>query len=386
MADQNPQHGRRPHFHRGRRGPDRRGNDRRHTPPQEQQQPAREHVDVEQIMKEIRARISQRHGIDLTTQQIQELAARRLEAILDPRTVKPSLLEQLRRSAGSPIEARPEDPSLSYTFEATTLYETPHGFLRFMRRLLHPILKLFFNPNPLIQALNTQTRINQALLAREAERERRQTEWNALHYDVLQRLVMEISRTSLDGQGLSMRVESLAAKVDFNERRVRGIENSLHQSRPAPRQPEPAAAPASMTPRDSAPQESTTADVARDSAEGGRRRRRRRRGRRTPLGIPLEGPPVAQGADPAGSSTLGEPDNEPDIDDEDDEIAAGEIPGEESASAADESIAPMAPAPTSDRFVQAPDTTEVHTAERNDQPHNDSRPPDPTEPSDSGTS
>jgi hypothetical protein len=76
MADQNPQHGRRPHFHRGRRGPDRRGNDRRHAPPQEQQQPARDHVDVEQIMKEIRARISQRHGIDLTTQQIQELAAR----------------------------------------------------------------------------------------------------------------------------------------------------------------------------------------------------------------------------------------------------------------------------------------------------------------------
>ena len=65
-------------------------------------------------MREIRARISQRHGIDLSTQQIQELAARRLEAILDPRTVKPSLLEQLRRSAGAPVDTRPSDPSLSY--------------------------------------------------------------------------------------------------------------------------------------------------------------------------------------------------------------------------------------------------------------------------------
>ena len=32
-------------------------------------------VDVEQIMRDIRSRISQRHGIELTTQQIEELAA-----------------------------------------------------------------------------------------------------------------------------------------------------------------------------------------------------------------------------------------------------------------------------------------------------------------------
>ena len=60
-----------------------------------------EQVDVDQIVKEIKARISQRHGIDLSAQQIQELAARRLEAILDPRTVKPGLLDQLRKSGGS---------------------------------------------------------------------------------------------------------------------------------------------------------------------------------------------------------------------------------------------------------------------------------------------
>src|SRR4029434_10054934 len=158
MADQNPQH-RRQHFHRGRRGSDRRGNERRgpgSAQSPEQAQAPREHVDVEQIMRDIRSRISQRHGIELTTQQIQELAARRLEAILDPRTVKPSLLEQLRRSAAAALHTRPSAPALSYSFEATTLYESPSGFVRFMRRLLQPLLKLFFNPNPLIQALHTQ--------------------------------------------------------------------------------------------------------------------------------------------------------------------------------------------------------------------------------------
>ena len=379
MADQNPQHGRRPHFHRGRRGPDRRGNDRRNTPPQDQQS-ARDHVDVEQIMREIRARISQRHGIDLTTQQIQELAARRLEAILDPRTVKPSLLEQLRRSAGSPIEPRAVEPELTYAFEATTMYESPNAFVRFMRRLLQPVLKLFFNPNPLIQAMHTQTRINQAARAREAERERRQAEWNALHYEILQRVVMEISRTSLEGQGLSMRVESLAAKVDFNERRVRGIENTVHQARPpqrhaeappvhiqAPLQPSrepatdatPAEAPRDGAPREGAPREGAPREGGAEGG-GGRRRRRRRRGRRPPMGAPIEGAAMPHpGSDqpPAGASAIDDVDSEPDIDEDGEEESTSidmAPPFERSADEAPvSSPPPAAPAYGFDPFAPA---------------------------------
>jgi len=398
MADQNQQHGRRPHFHRGRRGPDRRGNDRRHLPPQEQQ-PSRDHVDVEQIMREIRARISQRHGIDLTTQQIQELAARRLEAILDPRTVKPSLLEQLRRSAGAPVEARPADPALSYSFEATTLYESPSGFVRFMRRLLQPLLKLFFNPNPLIQAMHTQAQINQAALAREAERERRQAEWNALHYEILQRLVTEISRTSLETQGLSMRVEALAAKVDFNERRVRGVENTVHLARPAARTdsaPAPHQPAAPVQPRESTPSDTPTADVsAREgSSEGGRRRRRRRRGRRPSMG-PLEGqaPPVV--GDPSAGGVAADMDLEADIDEEDDETVAPEEP---TASATPPAPEVPEPAYVIDRFVSSPppevSTSVPQTSGESSPPAPEpvapaasdlASPPDPHEPTDSGS-
>ena len=56
------------------------------------------------------------------------------------------------------------------------------------------------------------------------ELERRQTEWNALHYQILQRLVTEVSRTSIEMQSLSLRVEALSARVDFNDRRVRTLE------------------------------------------------------------------------------------------------------------------------------------------------------------------
>ena len=102
MPDHNQQHQRRPHYHRGRRGPDRRGGDRR-LPQAPQSDPAgRDQLDIEQIMRDIRSRIAERQGIDLSSQQIQELAARRLEAILDPRTIKPSLMDELRRAAGMP--------------------------------------------------------------------------------------------------------------------------------------------------------------------------------------------------------------------------------------------------------------------------------------------
>ena len=94
----------------------------------------------------------------------------------------------------------------------------------------------------MISALSTQARLNKAAVHREAERDRRQTEWNALHYEILQRLVLEISRTSLEAQQLSLRVEALSAKVEFAERRARSIEGTLHQARPAPRQEERTAA------------------------------------------------------------------------------------------------------------------------------------------------
>src|ERR1044072_8471797 len=126
--------GRRGHFHRGGgRGPDRRGPERRQGPPPEQGNRGAERadrVDVEQIMREIRARIAQRSGVDLTNQQIQELASRRLEAILDPRGLKPELLEQLRRSAGErtvSVDAAPPSGAESYPFDEANLYDSPNG-------------------------------------------------------------------------------------------------------------------------------------------------------------------------------------------------------------------------------------------------------------------
>ena len=186
--------GRRGHFHRGRRGPDRRGPERRQGPPPDQgNRPERtDRVDVEQIMRDIRMRIAQRSGIELSNQQIQELAARRLEAILDPRDLKPELLDQLRRTAGErpvSVEVVAAGSTQSYPFDEATLYDSPNALLRFIRRLLQPLLRMMFNPTPIAHALALQSRLNAEIAAREADRDRRQAEWNALHYELVQRMV-----------------------------------------------------------------------------------------------------------------------------------------------------------------------------------------------------
>ncbi len=172
----------------------------------------------------------------MSASQIQELAARRLEAILDPRGIKPSLLEQLRKSAGTPAQIAPVEPPAGYDFEDHTIYDSHNGLLRGIRKLLNPLLKLFFNPNPIAHALNTQAKLNKEAAKREQERERTQAEWNALHYTLVERLVTELSRTSIEAQSLAMKVEALSTRVDFYERRVRGLENTA--------QPAQAAAPA----------------------------------------------------------------------------------------------------------------------------------------------
>jgi len=178
-------------------------------------------VNVEQIMEQIRARIREKRGVDYTEAQIKELASVKLEKFLDPRGVRSDLLEQFRRA--QPTYAPPELPN--FAFEDQTLFESTRGPLRFIRRLLLPILKLFFNPNPLIQALNIQSRLNASAAEREAKRDAARYAFDQLHYEVMHNLVIETTRLGIEVKNQKMRLESLASRLEFNERRARALES-----------------------------------------------------------------------------------------------------------------------------------------------------------------
>ena len=221
-------------------------------------------VDVEQIMRQIRARIREKRGVDYTEEEIRELAAVKLEKFLDPRGVRSDLLEQFRKSRAT------LPPAPNYAFEDSTLFDSHRPFMRWLRKLLNPILKLFFNPNPLIQALHIQSQLN----TRNARRE----ELDSLHYEMLHNLVLELTRLGIEVKNLKMRVESMSSRLDFDERRARALEGVVVYR--------PGAAPPLQPPPST---EQRTANVAGDPSER-RNRRRRRRGRRRP-GDRAEGRP-----------------------------------------------------------------------------------------------
>jgi hypothetical protein len=144
-------------------------------------------VNVEQIMEQIRARIREKRGVDYTEQQIRELAAVKLETFLNPHTVRSGLLEQFREGGVSPFE--------NYEFEDPTLFESHRAPLRWLRRLLRPLLKLFFNIDRLIAVLHVQSKTNT-----------KQAQFAQVSVELLHNLVVETTRLGIEVRNLKMRV------------------------------------------------------------------------------------------------------------------------------------------------------------------------------------
>src|ERR1700732_2022105 len=79
---------------------------------------------------------------------------------------------------------------------------------------------------------STQVEINTLNLEREAAQEKRRIEMETLYYEIIHNLVFELTRTGIEVKNLKMRVESLASRLEFNERRARALE-SVVAYRPA---------------------------------------------------------------------------------------------------------------------------------------------------------
>ncbi len=198
-------------------------------------------VNVEQIMEQIRARIRDKRGVDYTEEQIRELAAVKLEKFLDPRGIRSDLLEQFRKSQPPPAQVA------LYPFEETTLFDSHRGIVRLFRRLFRPLLKLFFNSNALAQSLHQQTIINRQMVDRLNAIDQR----GDLYYELLHNLVLELTRATIEVRNVTMRVESISSRLEFNERRARALESVVvykpsepeREARPAPAAAAPASSP-----------------------------------------------------------------------------------------------------------------------------------------------
>jgi len=296
-------------------------------------------VNVEQIMEQIRARIREKRGVEYTDAQIQQLATARLEKFIDPQNVRSDLLAEFHR-----VRTATDAPSPSEeVIDESVLFETHRPWLRSLRTLLRPILKLFLNTKAL------------AALSLRAKAEVSRRSRDQLTFELLHNMVVEMTRLSLEVKNLTMRVESMQSRLEFNERRARALESVVvYKPEAAPderprTEPPSAYPPAEFHPRQDAPiavpqNQPAAGGAAPATPEGGgqRRRRRRRRGRRGGAGMPSSSPlpPGTQQPEPTGQSVApGEA--APSVDEHDDDASADPFSQEPEDGGSDNSSNPQ---------------------------------------------
>jgi len=253
-------------------------------------------INVEHIMEQIRARIREKRGVDYTEAQIQELASARLEKYIDPDKLRSNLLQEFHRVRA---EGDSQD-ALAEVIDESVLFETHRPWLRGLRSLLRPILKLFLNTKAL------------AALAARSKAELARRSRDQLTFEIVHNMVVEMTRLAIEVKNLTMRVESMQSRLEFNERRSRALESvvvykpsepeTIAQPQAPPRPPvqEFRRPPAEFRPRHDVPPQPASgnqpspggpspAPGAPGAPEGTgqrSRRRRRRRGRRGGAGLP----------------------------------------------------------------------------------------------------
>ena len=175
-------------------------------------------VDVQSVLEQIRARLREKRGVDYTEQQIRELAAVKLERFLDPKAVRSDLLKEFRAAKPS---------HLFVPFGPDPLFSARRPIVARIRRWLHPVLRLFINPDPIAEACGRINELATITVANEHQ-----------YYELLHNLVVELTRTTIEVQNLKVRVDSLGSRLEFDERRARALEGAVVY-RPAPDEPPP---------------------------------------------------------------------------------------------------------------------------------------------------
>ncbi len=166
-------------------------------------------IDVEAIMANIRRKIDEKRKGLYTEDEVREIAEMKLDAILDASEFNSDFVTAFRA----------RDEKWNYSFNPETIYASSHGggggLIRLARRLLNPVLKLFFNPNPIISALS------------------RQSDLNRYYVLLLHNMAQELTRANLELTNMKARLRTLGIRVDFQGKREKTLERVALPSREA---------------------------------------------------------------------------------------------------------------------------------------------------------
>jgi hypothetical protein len=148
-----------------------------------------EGVDVQQLLADVYKRIAARKDGLYTEDELRFIAEHPLEGVLTGRDLRADLQDEFRS----------RDAQWNFSFETETIYRSSRGLvgraLETARRVLRPVQKLFWNPNPMIAALS------------------RQSDLNRFSVHLLHNLVLELSRLQIEHQELRNRNLQLAGRL-----------------------------------------------------------------------------------------------------------------------------------------------------------------------------
>lgn len=157
-------------------------------------------IDVEAVMANIRKRIEEKRKGLYTEEEIREIAEMKLDAVLDPSEFNSDFVSAFRA----------RDRQWNFTFSPETIYASSRGgtgsIIRLARKVLNPLLKLFFNPNPVISALS------------------RQADLNRYYVLLLHNIALEMTKMNLELTHLKARLRAMGVRVDVQGRREKVLE------------------------------------------------------------------------------------------------------------------------------------------------------------------
>ena len=164
-------------------------------------------VDVESIMSTIRKRVEEKRKGLYTEGEIREIAEMKLDSVLDASEFNSDFVTSFRD----------RDDQWNYSFGPDTIYASSRGgagsLIRLARKLLHPFLKLLFNPNPIISALS------------------RQSDLNRYYVSLLHNMAVEMTKMNMEVTNLKARLRSMGIRVEVQNRREK-VHEDMTTSRP----------------------------------------------------------------------------------------------------------------------------------------------------------
>ncbi|HEY7699461.1 MAG TPA: hypothetical protein VIE88_13650, partial [Vicinamibacteria bacterium] len=214
-------------------------------------------------MANIRRKIDEKRKGLYSEDEVREIAEMKLDAVLEASEFNSDFVAAFRA----------RDEKWNYRFDPETIYASSHagggGLIRAARRLLNPVLKLFFNPNPIISALS------------------RQADLNRYYVLLLHNMAQELTRANLELTNLKARLRTLGIRVDFQGKREKTMEQvvleretrEMREPRPLPGRPSDRPEPSERPERGERPERVERPERG-ERDRGGERRDRGERGDR----------------------------------------------------------------------------------------------------------